>query len=164
MVKIAAPVTFAIFLLFLEICLSKNSTSVEKRVVQDAKLYYYQNSWRRMTSRMAEQIFICDGCSFYQANPHETFQFSNEESPPGKFPIGIVFLQKVWNVTLSKANATLYFMHPTVIERYVNYCLEDHKGIAMIYAKEHLGEPSEAFKAAVESLLKATFGDIKKVQ
>lgn len=111
---------------------------------------------------MAEKLFTCDGCSFSQAKPDQAFTFLNEKTPSGKFPIGIVFLQQVWNVTLIKSNATLYFMHPTVIERYVNYCLKDSKGIAMIYAKEHLGEPSETFKAAVESLLKATFGDIKK--
>lgn len=113
---------------------------------------------------MAEQNITCvNGFSFSRAKPSEAFKLSNGKTS-GKFPIGIIFLQNVWNITLSKSNSTLYFMDPTVIERYVKYCLKDGEGVAMIYAKEHFGEPSEAFKATVESLLKATFGDIKKVQ
>lgn len=165
MEKVVSVFIFAIFLLLSQTCRSENSKFSGKSVVQDAKLYYYLSSWKKMTSRMAEKVFTCvDGCSFSQAKPREAFMFFDEKTPPGKYPIGVVFLQQVWNITLSKANATLYFMHPTVIERYVNYCLKDGKGIAMIYAKEHFGEPSETFKAEVESLLKATFGDFKKVQ
>lgn len=55
-------------------------------------------------------------------------------------------------------------MNPSVIERYVKYNLKGGEGVAMIYAKEHFGEPSETFKTTVESLLKATFGDVKKAE
>lgn len=117
-----------------------------------------------MVTRAAEGNITCaNGFHFFQAKPQESFMFAKAKTSPKKFPIGIVFLQQVWNVTLTRTNSTLYFMHPTVIERYVNYCLKDGEGVAMIYAKEHFGEPSETFKAAAESLLKATFGDIKKV-
>lgn len=164
MVKTAAILAFAIFLLFLQNGRSENSTFHTTSVVQDVKLFYFQNSWKQMVTRAAEKIVTCiNGFHFWQAQPKEFFMFGKARTSPKKFQIGIVFLQQVWNVTLTKTNNTLYFMHPTVIERYVNYCLKDGEGFAMIYAKEHFGEPSDTFKAAVESLLKATFGDIKKV-
>lgn len=164
MVKTAAILAFAIFLLFSQSCQSENSTFHTTSVVQDVKLFYFQNSWKQMVTRAAEQIVTCNnGFHFSQVKPKDSFMFAKAKSSLKNFPIGIVFLQQVWNITLTKTNNTLYFMHPIVIERYVNYCLKDGEGVAMIYAKEHFGEPTDTFKAAVESLLKATFGDIKKI-
>lgn len=163
MAKIAAvviPVTF-LLLTMLHSCRGDNSSVSSNSVVQDVTLFYHVKYWMKIKLRMPPQSFNCvDGFVFLQAAPKDAFEIVGKN---GELPITIVFLHHVWNVTLSKTNNTLYFMHPTVINRFVKYCLEDDKNVAMIYAKEHLGEASKTFKTAVESQLKAKFGDIKKV-
>lgn len=164
MEKLTAVVILAPILFLLTLHSIAGIESVSRNgVVRDVTFYCHIKTWIKIRSRMADKT-ASTSFSFIRVHPQEAFVIAENEASPDKHPIVIVFVSKVWNVTLSKTNNTLYFMHPDVIQRYVIYSLKHGEGVAMIYAKEHFGEPSETFKTIVESLLKATFGDMKKTK